>query len=107
VASGGSADETVGAGTQAFRTFLKRLNAALKRPRVGRPVRYVPDGPADAPDRYGGLYVLRRFVTPDTIGAVADAAVADAARRGRTLNREAVVARLAEEATAGATGAAV
>ncbi|AGO85883.2 hypothetical protein psal_cds_345 [Pandoravirus salinus] len=99
-ASGGALAETVGLGTQAFRTFLKRLNAALKRPRVGAPVLYVPYGPQDAPDRYGGLYILREFVRPDTVETIAAAAVDDAARRGRQLDPSLIAQRLVAEATA-------
>lgn len=100
LAGGGAPAEAVGLGSQAFRTFLKRLNAALKRPRVGAPVLYVPYGPLDAPDRYGGLYILREFVRPDTIETIVSAAVDDAARRGRELDPALIAQRLVGEATA-------
>nr|UMO78847.1 Neuromodulin N incomplete domain containing protein [Pandoravirus belohorizontensis] len=100
LAGGGAPAETVGLGSQAFRTFLKRLNAALKRPRVGAPVLYVPYGPLDAPDRYGGLYILREFVRPDTVDAIVSGAVDDAARRGRELDPALIAQRLVGEATA-------
>ncbi|AVK74753.1 hypothetical protein pqer_cds_331 [Pandoravirus quercus] len=99
LAGGGAAAEAVDLGSQAFRTFLKRLNAALKRPRVGAPVLYVPYGPQDAPDRYGGLYILREFVRPDTIDTIAAAAVDDAARRGRELDPTLIAQRLVSQAT--------
>lgn len=98
--SGGSPVETVGVGSQAFRTFIKRLNAALKRPRVGVPVVYVPYGPPDAPDRYGGLYVLREFVRPDTIEAIVDAATNEAVARGRPVDPALLAERLVAAATA-------
>nr|UDO47696.1 hypothetical protein [Pandoravirus massiliensis] len=97
---GGSPVETVGVGSQAFRTFIKRLNAALKRPRVGAPVVYVPYGPPDAPDRYGGLYVLREFVRPDTIEEIVANAAGQAAARGRPVDPSLLVERLAAAATA-------
>lgn len=100
LAGGGAPAEAVDLGSQAFRTFLKRLNAALKRPRVGAPVLYVPYGPQDAPDRYGGLYILREFVRPDTIETIAAAAVDDAARRGRELDPTLIAQRLVGQATA-------
>jgi hypothetical protein len=100
VKGGGMPNETLGAGSQAFRTFLKRLNAALKRPRVGNPVVYVPYGPLDAPDRYGGLYVLRDFVRPDTVDAIVASAVDEAARRGRQLDPALILQRLISETTA-------
>lgn len=100
LAGGGAPAEAVGLGSQAFRTFLKRLNAALKRPRVGAPVLYVPYGPPDAPDRYGGLYILREFVQPDTVDAIVSAAADDAARRGRELDPALIAQRLVGEATA-------
>lgn len=97
--SGGSPVETVGVGSQAFRTFIKRLNAALKRPRVGVPVVYVPYGPPDAPDRYGGLYVLREFVRPDTIEEIVDAATNEAVARGRPVDPTLLAERLVAAAT--------
>ncbi|WBR14435.1 hypothetical protein pkur_cds_260 [Pandoravirus kuranda] len=97
---GGSLVETVGIGSQAFRTFIKRLNAALKRPRVGAPVVYVPYGPPDAPDRYGGLYVLREFVRPDAIEAIVDAAANEAVARGRPVDPGLLTERLVAAATA-------
>jgi len=103
LASGGAENElpTRGyPGSPAFGTFLKRTNAALKQPRANNPVLYVPYAPPGTADRLGGYYILGRFVTPDSVPALVQAIVSDAASHGIQVDPALVEQRLLADATA-------